>query len=143
MAVFKTQKEKLITDGPDKLNRIVDGAEIRGDISVVTSIRIDGVVTGNISCAAKLVLGESGKIVGNVISQSAEIEGVVEGELQIQDRLVLKNTARILGNIVTQSIVIEEGAVFDGVCKMNNALANNSGTIVSKTIAAETEDVVY
>ena len=143
MAVFKTQKEKLITDGPDKLNRIVDCAEIRGDMSIVTSIRIDGVVNGNISCAAKLVLGESGKIVGNVISQSAEIEGFVEGELQIQERLVLKSTARIQGNIITQSIVIEEGAVFDGVCKMSNALANSSSINTAKIDASEVEGVVY
>jgi cytoskeletal protein CcmA (bactofilin family) len=143
MAVFKTQKEKLVTDGPDKLNRIVDGAEIKGDISVVTSIRIDGLVHGNISCAAKLVLGESGKIIGNIISANAEIEGEVEGELQIQERLILKNTSKIQGNIVTQSIIIEEGAQFDGVCKMNNALANTSGTSVSKAAAQEIEGVVY
>ncbi len=142
MAVFKAQKDKLITDGPDKLNRIVDGAEIRGDMSVLTSIRIDGIVTGNITCAAKLVLGESGKIIGNVITQNAEIEGVVEGELQIQDRLVLKNTAKIQGNIITQSIIIEEGALFDGVCKMNNTLVNPAA--VSPKVANPTEEgVVY
>jgi cytoskeletal protein CcmA (bactofilin family) len=143
MAVFKTQKEKLVTDGPDKLNRIVDGAEIKGDISVVTSIRIDGVVHGNISCAAKLVLGESGKIVGNIISANAEIEGVVEGELQIQERLILKNTSKIQGNIVTQSIVIEEGAQFDGVCKMSNALASTVAAAPVKAAATEIEGVVY
>jgi cytoskeletal protein CcmA (bactofilin family) len=143
MAVFKTQKEKLVTDGPDKLNRIVDGAEIRGDISVVTSIRIDGLVHGNISCAAKLVLGETGKIVGNVICQNAEVEGLVEGELQIQDRLVLKSTAKIYGNIITQSIVIEEGAIFDGVCKMNNALMNHVAAPAPKTDVSEVEGVVY
>jgi cytoskeletal protein CcmA (bactofilin family) len=143
MAVFKTQKEKLVTDGPDKLNRIVDGAEIKGDISVVTSIRIDGVVFGNISCAAKLVLGETGKIIGNIISANAEIEGVVEGEIQIQERLVLKNTSKIQGNIITQSIMIEEGAQFDGVCKMSNALANTTAIPLVKDTTPEIEGVVY
>jgi cytoskeletal protein CcmA (bactofilin family) len=142
MAVFKTQKEKLTTDGPDKLNRIVDGAHIKGDMTVITSIRIDGTIEGNINCAAKLVLGESGKIVGNILSSNAEIEGHIEGELVIQERLVLKNTARITGNINTQSIIIEEGAVFDGVCTMKNT--NKSGTTVSpKMQESAQEGVVY
>lgn len=141
MAVFKTQKDKLVTDGPDKLNRIVDGAIIKGDVSVVTSIRIDGQIEGNVNCAAKLVLGESGKIVGNIVSQQAEIEGHVEGELHVQERLVLKNTARIHGNISTLSIIIEEGAVFDGVCKMNNSSSKSSAQ-ASTTVPVQ-EDVVY
>lgn len=128
MAVFKTQKDKLTTDGPDKLNRIVDGALIKGDLTLVTSVRIDGTVEGNINCAAKLVLGESGKIMGNISSHSAEIEGFVEGELLIQERLVLKNTARIIGNIHTQSIIIEEGAIFDGICRMKGTTTINTFT---------------
>ncbi len=140
MAVFKSQKEKLITDGPDKLNRIVDGAVIKGDITVVTSIRIDGQIEGNINCAAKLVLGESGKIVGNISSQQAEIEGYIEGELNVSERLVLKNTARILGNITTASIIIEEGAVFEGVCKMSPLMGAKTVSTSSTPIQ---EDVVY
>lgn len=141
MAVFKTQKEKLTTDGPDKLNRIVDGALIRGDMTVITSIRIDGTVEGNINCAAKLVLGESGKIVGNVLSHNAEIEGHIEGELVIQERLVLKSTARITGNINTQSIIIEEGALFDGVCQMKST--SNAKAVVPKMQDSTPEGVVY
>ena len=118
MAVFKSQKEKLVNDGPDKLNVIVDGAVIKGDINVLTSIRIAGKVEGNVSCAAKFVLSDSGMVIGNISTQSAEIEGVVEGELKIQDRLVLKSTARIKGNIQTKILVIEEGATFEGVCNM-------------------------
>jgi cytoskeletal protein CcmA (bactofilin family) len=141
MAVFKTQKEKMTMDGPDKLNRIVDGAQINGNLTLVTSIRIDGVVEGNINCAAKLVLGESGKIVGNVLSQNAEIEGNIEGELFIQERLVLKSTARITGNINAQSVVIEEGAIFDGVCKMKGS--QNSGAFTAKISDSASEGVVY
>ena len=142
MAVFKSKNEKLITDGPDKLNRIVDGALIKGDITVITSIRIDGTVEGNINCAAKLVLGESGKIVGNILSQNAEIEGHIEGEMVIQDRLVLKSAARIIGNIDTQSIIIEEGAIFDGVCKMKNSPKSPTNSS-NKTAGIAQEDVVY
>lgn len=141
MAVFKTQKEKMTTDGPDKLNRIVDGAIIKGDITVVTSIRIDGTVEGNVNCAAKLVLGESGKIVGNITSSNAEIEGHIEGELVIQERLVLKSSARLKGNINTQAIIIEEGAVFDGICKMKET--NSSSSYGSKVSQSAPEDVVY
>lgn len=142
MAVFKTKNDKLTTDGPDKLNRIVDGAVIKGDITVVTSIRIDGTVEGNINCAAKLVLGESGKIVGNILSQNAEIEGHIEGEMVIQDRLVLKSSARITGNIDTQSIIIEEGAIFDGICKMKNTTISKSSP-TKKESGIGQEDVVY
>ena len=121
MAVFKGQKEKLMLDGPENLNRLVTGAEIKGDLTTQTSIRLDGKVKGNINCGGKLVLGPNAKIIGNVTANQAEIEGEIEGHLFINQSLTLKSTALIKGNINTPKIHIEDGAVFNGKCNMTNS----------------------
>lgn len=141
MAVFNKNKTTAAYS-PDKLNSIQEGAEIKGDISVITSIRIDGVVHGNISCTAKLVLGKSGHVIGNIISGQAEIEGHVQGEVVIQERLVLKNGCKIDGNIKTELLIIEEGAHFDGICKMSKSSKVNS-PIAPPEEHKISEDMVY
>jgi cytoskeletal protein CcmA (bactofilin family) len=142
MAVFNKNSKTTAAYSPDKLNSIQEGTEIKGDISVISSIRIDGVVHGNITCSAKLVLGKSGHVIGNIISEQAEIEGSVQGEIVIQEKLVLKNSCKIDGNIKTEVLVIEEGASFDGICKMsknNKPKSDFSQTKDEKT----SEDMVY
>jgi len=49
MAVFNKNNKSAAAYSPDKLNSIQEGTEITGDISVITSIRIDVVLKGKLS----------------------------------------------------------------------------------------------
>ncbi len=103
-------------------NHIAKGTSITGDIETHGSIRIDGSVKGNIQSKAKVVLGSSGKVEGNIYSVSAEIEGEVTGKIMIKDTLLLRATSNIGGDINTNKLIIEAGAKFNGNCKMGEKI---------------------
>jgi len=100
------------------INRIVDGTIMEGEINSESSIRIDGTFTGNITTKGRLVIGETGKVVGNVKCQDAEIIGTLKGEIYVQKLLSLKSTAFLDGDIYTDKLAIEPGSEFTGTCKM-------------------------
>jgi cytoskeletal protein CcmA (bactofilin family) len=146
--MFKGNKEKLMLDGPENLNRLGAGTELNGDIATQTSMRVDGIIVGNVSCGGKLVLGQKGLITGNITVKQAEIEGTVQGDLKVTETLILRSSARIDGNMITSKLTIEDGAVFNGQCVMsaNSELHVLEKEIIRETVEqvkAEPEDIVY
>lgn len=107
-------------NSPDRLNRIVEGTEVTGNIKTDSNIRIDGVLNGNLETRGRVVIGPSGFIKGEIVCENADIEGTIEGNIRISNLLALRATAKVQGNITTGKIVIENGADFDGNCKMAN-----------------------
>lgn len=112
------RKEKTSFESPERLNRLVEGTKIKGDIFADSNLRIDGEIIGNIITSSKVVIGENGRVAGNLSCIEASVEGEVTGNINVEGLLILKGTAKILGDIVTARIQIEEGATFNGKCKM-------------------------
>jgi cytoskeletal protein CcmA (bactofilin family) len=46
------------------------------------------------------------------------IHGTINGDIIATQRLELGRAAKVNGNIQTPSLIIEQGAVFEGSCKM-------------------------
>jgi cytoskeletal protein CcmA (bactofilin family) len=65
-------------------------------------------------------LGETGKVLGNMIGTNAHIAGRVEGNVKVKGQLHLTPTAYIGGDIEVGNLVVDEGAVFTGKCLMGN-----------------------
>ncbi len=57
------------------INTITVGTSIKGDIQANGDFRLDGTLEGNITLTGKLVIGEQGRIVGNVVCQNANVIG--------------------------------------------------------------------
>jgi cytoskeletal protein CcmA (bactofilin family) len=110
----------------DKINVLLSGTEITGDIVSNSNLFIEGEVNGNISCTGRVQIGTSGKIKGNLVCLNADIEGSLDGELKIENLLILRSTARIKGDIQTLKLNIEEGAFFEGGCVMKSPVSTNS-----------------
>jgi len=118
---MRNRKEKIQFESPERLNRLVEGAKIVGDLLADSNLRIDGEVLGNVSTSSKVVIGENGYIKGNLMCQEADIEGKVEGKLSIETLLVLREKAHVSGDIQTSKLHVEEGAIFLGKCNMGNS----------------------
>lgn len=106
------------TSNPEKLNRIVEGTVIEGEIKSESNIRIDGHVKGRTSTKGRLVIGPNGTIEGEVICKNADIEGNFNGKITVQDLLSLKSSSNFTGDIYTKKLAIEPGAIFTGTCTM-------------------------
>ncbi|MFN4233351.1 MAG: polymer-forming cytoskeletal protein [Bacteroidia bacterium] len=100
------------------VNLIGPGTVIKGDIDTNGDIRIDGSIEGTIKVKGKLVVGNTGKIVGDIQCQNAEVFGEILGQISVNELLSLKASAKMNGDIVTNKLSIEPGAVFSGTCKM-------------------------
>lgn len=99
-------------------NRINHGTVMEGTIESDGDIRVEGVIRGTMRTAAKVAVGPTGLIEGDVHCKSADVEGRITGDLEVSEVLTLKSTAIVEGNIYTSKIVIENGAHFDGICNM-------------------------
>ena len=131
--VFKSDKHTMAgysngSQSPERLNRIVEGTHIEGDIKSDSNIRIDGYVKGTINVKGRLVLGPTGKIDRNIYCKNADIEGKLNGIIEVDELLSLKSTAKLQGEISTNKLSIEPGAIFSGNCKMGAVLKDLSNT---------------
>ena len=104
---------------------IAVGTVIEGEVTMPGDLRLDGTILGNINSDAKVMMGEQGKIKGNVTTRSSGIKGEFEGELKVREKLHIHSSARIEGTIHTKTLIVENGAQIIGNC--------NVGTIQPET----------
>ena len=97
---------------------IAQGTKIEGNFQSGENVRLDGMVIGDFSCEKKLVVGKEGRVEGHIKARDAMIMGFVSGDVEVTGILQLDKTAVVTGNIIAANLAIEDGARFDGVCKM-------------------------
>lgn len=134
----KSSPDEAPTETTNASNMIGKETTIEGNLNTAGNLRVEGKIVGNVTTKAKVVLGSSAKVDGQIIAQFAEIGGHVQGTLKVAELLVLRPTAIIEGDIITQKLVFEAGAQFNGQCKMgpeaksatlstsNNSFMNNA-----------------
>ena len=104
--------------GSRKLETIVgDGTRIIGQAAVKGTIRVDGIVEGDVH-ADWVVVGETGKILGNIRSRGVVVGGSVEGNIDAAESVELMGKASMAGEIRAPKLAVCEGAVFDGRSRM-------------------------
>ncbi|PSR01833.1 MAG: cell shape determination protein CcmA [Bacteroidetes bacterium SW_11_45_7] len=127
----KEEKTEQPVNGGNTVNILGEGTSIEGDVKTDSDIRIDGNIKGTIDSQAKIVVGKSGKIEGDISCINADISGTITGELRVQEMLFLKSSAVIEGDITAIKLVVEAGAQFNGNCQMGTKevrQSNESGS---------------
>ena len=112
----------LLPETTPSINLLGSGTEVTGDIRSNGDIRIDGILTGSINSAGKVVVGSTGRVNGEIFCLNADISGEVSARIKVSELLSLKSTAKVEGDIVTNKLAIEPGAVFTGACKMESPI---------------------
>lgn len=101
-----------------KLQTIIgEQSEFKGEMTVKETIRIDGFLEGDVR-ADWVIVGEAGRIAGNISSRGTVIGGTVEGNIDAEEIVELKHKARVFGEIQTGKLSVAEGAVFEGQSRM-------------------------
>lgn len=100
------------------INLIGSGTVIEGDIRSNGDLRIDGAVHGQVHSKAKVVIGNTGLVEGDINCQNADISGTVKGKTTVNELLFLKASSKMNGDIVTGKLIVEVGASFTGSCNM-------------------------
>lgn len=126
MAIFGNKENKPAEDLSGNINNIIaKGTSIVGDVDAAGNIRIDGKIKGNIKCKSKVVTGKGSVIDGNIYAQNAEVEGDITGIVEVSEILILKPTAVVQGDIKTGKLIVENGARFNGTCRMGETVVEN------------------
>jgi cytoskeletal protein CcmA (bactofilin family) len=95
------------------------GTVVTGEANFKAMMRVDGHLSGRVSSGSgTLIVGANGKVDANIEVAVAVIHGTINGDIIATQRLELGRAAKVNGNIQTPSLVIEQGAVFEGTCKM-------------------------
>jgi cytoskeletal protein CcmA (bactofilin family) len=95
------------------------GTVVTGEANFKAMMRVDGSLSGRVSSSSgTLIVGANGKVDANIEVAIAVIHGTINGDIIATQRLELGRAAKVNGNIQTPSLIIEQGAVFEGTCKM-------------------------
>lgn len=89
----------------------------QGTLSVQGSLRVDGHLEGSVDNARQVIIGEGGKITGDVTAKNIVCGGDIIGNV-CADILEVLGKASIKGDIRAQKMIVEEGGRIEGLCKI-------------------------
>ena len=117
--MFKKSNKQPLEINQQEISTIIgDGYIFTGELQGSTVVRIEGKVIGNVNVTGGVILGETGDIEGDIITDSAIIYGTVNGNIK-SSQLEIKKTGQVNGDITTDTVEIELGAQYNGKLNMH------------------------
>lgn len=96
-----------------------NGTTLTGEANFKGMLRVDGHLSGRVSSQdGTLIVSTGGQVDADVEVSVAQIYGTVVGNVTATKRIELGRVAKVTGDIQTPALVIENGAVFEGSCRM-------------------------
>jgi cytoskeletal protein CcmA (bactofilin family) len=95
-------------------NHLSSDVEIKGAITFVRDMLIDGKVEGEITSTGTLTLGENAEVRGEIKTKSVIVRGRVRGNITVEDRCELRGKAEVVGDLKASRLVMEEDATLVG-----------------------------
>lgn len=91
----------------------------KGILRFSKTLQIEGQFRGTIESNGKLIIGDKGKLNGDISIGSLVVQGQLEGNAEASDLIKIIKHGKIIGDIKTPEIEIESGAKFIGNCVMD------------------------
>lgn len=105
------------------INSIIGmGTTYQGNIESIDLLRIDGSFLGTAKSHDVILVGEQGKVKGDLYAPRVIIAGIFQGNMYDCDLVLLQSTAVIIGNLNVKSIIIEPGAIITGTLTSNKKI---------------------
>lgn len=115
---------------------IQKGVTLQGTLTVKGVVLVEGLVEGDVFAEDHLIVGESGIIRGNIETGHLTNRGKIQGNVQAGNKVVLTDKSHLEGDITAFQLVTEEGASFDGRCKMLTKPAYQEKPDIPEPVAA-------
>lgn len=94
------------------------GTRIEGTLEIEGEIKLQGQISGKVTGTGVVTVGEQANVRADVHGAAVIVKGVVRGEIHARDRLELHSTAQVRGLLKAPRVRIDEGALFEGECRM-------------------------
>jgi cytoskeletal protein CcmA (bactofilin family) len=116
-----------------------NGTTLTGEANFKGMLRVDGGLSGRVSSAdGTLIVSTNGRVDANVEVAVAQIFGTVNGDIIASKRIEMGRVAKVTGNIQTPALVIEQGALFEGSCRMVQLKEQSEAAAASPSSSAST-----
>jgi len=110
-----------ILDSPasDRIENVIGPtATFIGELKCDGGVRVDGVFQGSLETMGNVIIGETAKVVADIVGRNISISGAVKGDIIASGRLEILSTGLVWGDIQVASFLIDEGGVFSGRSEM-------------------------
>ena len=106
--------------GTEDINAFVGtGVEFKGTISYSGTVRIDGLLEGEIRTDGTLLIGEEAVIQAKISAGKIVCKGKITGDVVATEGVKLHVPAVITGSVKTPELSMEAGVVFNGGLEMS------------------------
>ena len=102
---------------------IAKGTVIEGKFVCNENVRLDGSIHGEVQVDKRFVMGDTSYVQGNIHARDAAIKGKIKGDIVVTELLHLHDSANIEGNITAKKMTVDEGARYNGTCKVGDTAA--------------------
>lgn len=97
------------------------GVEFKGIISYNGTVRIDGVLDGEIHTEGTLLVGEEAVLTAKVSAGTVVSKGKITGDIIAKEKVRLLAPAVLNGSVKAPMLSMEEGVLFNGNIEMSRA----------------------
>ena len=90
------------------------GSEFEGKLTFEGTVRIDGVLKGEVVSEDVLIIGEGARVEAEIDIGEIIIQGTVIGNVRAKRSIEVLAPGRVNGDLTTPSLQIERGVIFEG-----------------------------
>ena len=91
---------------------------IKGTLSSKESIRVAGVIEGEVASEGLVWIKKGGRVEGTITAHDVIVEGEIDGNVNSTETTELRSGARITGDIVCAKLSVADDAFLKGKIKM-------------------------
>lgn len=104
-----------------------EGVFVEGTLTFSQTFRVDGEFKGKITRSDRLVVGEKGKVSGEIEVNSLVVYGRVDGKVKVKNSLEVHPKGRVVGDLemLAPALSVMEGGFIEGTVKLS---AKGDGT---------------
>lgn len=109
---------------------------IEGNLTVNSSVRIDGKVFGTVKCSGDVTIGKEGFVKNAITARNLIVAGKVVGNVKVENKVHIYDSGSLDGKVEMKSIIIDENGYFRGESFMR-ATEDKKNSVVKQTVIQE------
>lgn len=140
MGMFSAKGERETAAPVGGLSVIAAGMTVRGDIESNNTVKVEGIVNGNVRARHQVLVAKDGVVHGDIDAREAIVGGSVDGAIRAIERVEVQAGASVTGDITTRRIAVAEGGSLNGAIRMSEQPAEKPASESRALVSQKTEN---
>ena len=101
------------------------GTNFKGSINTQGTVRIEGLMEGQINSQGDVYIAEHSKVKADVFAKRVIVAGELSGTVEALNGLEITRTGNLQGDVSGSRLIISEGAIYKGKVNMDIISSQN------------------